>query len=998
MRFLFRLGDKRTKDESLLESFEQLLAELGIQIEFNTEESVAQDATQEITRNDNRGIGQQSQRRSRRASFNSMYDAEDESTRVIRSRANSRASVSRLQIGDKPTSKARPSTRATFRPTEKTFAGASPNGKRIAHTTRGRLTAAEFANDLRDLQHQRVPVSRKSEQEIHRKHAPTSSQTPALDHAASSTDDISNMPSAAKHGTTDEAPSVRKDEQPFPLTVRERFYAPSRTQLLRDAETFQHYRIRSVARDIVDRWCDAALQASKHHEHLERMAVAHDTEILLRQAFEHWRARLHSKKQAAETTRFFNHLERRAVKARNLYLLTKAFTHWAQCAQDEALRSSLARQHALGIKYFYTWRNITVENQNKVQQQGLKKFFGVWKQRYVRSLTDGIKADLLYQQSLLRNGYWHWFWNFCERRAPEWYVQRLKQRLFLQLVSRHRNSVRQLQVVTQNANSKAKKNILLKWMRITRVCLSNERQAITFNQQKIAGHVLGAWIRKRRLTPSAQQVSNMVDWRVAGATFATFVNRFRFEKQADNISRLRILRSVWTQWNDRLRWQTMAHRIDDRYLLETLYKWVVAARCILMRRLSDERLKRRFLQEWLLQVSMRKSSRERALEAFETKVSDAYLRGSLVQWRSQLVKQQQAQQVAVEFHAPKVALEAVKLWQHNHRHVQQINLWAQDANFFFLGKRYLKRWREATCESRRQKRREAYIKVRRRSKMSLASSYLHHWRTLAFDMVQSQRQADNVNQQRLLRVGTRFFDHWKNAFDFTIDHDFDAQEHLEKQTLKRFLTTWTERAGGIREFEETARINADLRAQKTAFVFLRKLRLKMIELSGQQGKAEGLKINYEKRHFHNVLRQWRDKTATRQNRPQEDRSFSARTRRTRRQVEDDGLAAMRSAEDWTELDVGDWIPNVEPSSSTTPLPGYLATPSKRAARANALVQSTTPAGTPFQNRLRAQLNATPRTAKRGPFGRSSILRGNMFGAILEDSPSIAGDLPLQNNE
>ncbi|KAL9129322.1 MAG: hypothetical protein Q9217_002193 [Psora testacea] len=996
LRFLFRLGDKRGRHESLFESFERLLEDLGIQIEFNTEDDAVQDVTRDVSQNGNRYSGQPSQRRSRRVSFNSMYDAEDESTHVIRTRANSRASMSRLQIGEKSKFEARPSTRATIRPTEKAPADPLPLEKRRAQTPRRRLIAEKSVDNLQGLQREHAEASSKNE--YGRKPAIKLGRSSGLNNVAIPKDNLSISSSATEDKTIDEASCVHQGIRPFQLDLGERFYTPSRTQLLRDAETFQHYRIRSVARDIVERWCDAALQAEDHHEHLERMAVAHDREILLRQAFEHWRARLHARKLAAETKRFFDHLERRAVKARDLYLLTKAFTHWAQCAQDEAQRSLGARQHALGIKYFFAWRDITLENNNKVRYQGFKRSFGIWKQRYVRNLTDGVKADLLHQQTLLKDSYWHWFWTFCERRAPEWHAQRLKQRVFLQWVRGYRNNARQLQLLDQNANRRTKRDVLSQWLEITRVCLSNRRQAVTFDRRKTAGYALRAWARKQRFTPFAQQVSNMVDWRVAGATFATFVNRFRFEKQAANINQLRILRNVWTQWNDRLRWQTMTHRLDDRYLLETLYKWVIAERCLLMRRLSGERLKGRYLREWLLRLSTHQNQREQALLVMEKRRGNACLWASLTKWRSELGQQHQAQHIAFEFHAPKLAQEAVELWKQCLKHSQQMDLWAKDAELFFFGKRYLKRWREAMSESRRQKRREAYVRVRRRSKMSLTSGLLQRWRAVTAHMIQLQQQADNAGQQRLLRVGTKIFNQWKNAYELTMDQHFDAREHFEKQMLKRYLRMWTAKASIFESLEETAEVNAELRAQKTAFVFLRRLRLRMIELKGQQGKAEGLRRNYEKRHILNLLRQWSEKVTKRQIRSQEDRNFSAKIRRTTRLVEDNGFGATRRVDDWTELDVGDWIPGTEAQSNTTPLPGYLSTPSKRAARAKALVQTTTPAGTPFQNRLRAQLNATPRTTKRGPFGRSTSMRGSMFAALLEESPRTAETLASQNEQ
>ena len=138
-----------------------------------------------------------------------------------------------------------------------------------------------------------------------------------------------------------------------------------------------------------------------------------------------------------------------------------------------------------------------------------------------------------------------------------------------------------------------------------------------------------------------------------------------------------------------------------------------------------------------------------------------------------------------------------------------------------------------------------------------------------------------------------------------------------------------------------------------------------------------------------MLRQWHDHTSGKPDRPQQDTTFSSRIKRVRPQAEaDDRDGPTRRAEDWTDFDIGDWIPALEAQGSSTPIPVHFSTPSKRAARAKALVRvSTTPVGTPFENGLRSQIGSTPRTSRRGAFGRSTAAsKGGTFGAILEDSP------------
>lgn len=314
---------------------------------------------------------------------------------------------------------------------------------------------------------------------------------------------------------------------------------------------------------------------------------------------------------------------------------------------------------------------------------------------------------------------------------------------------------------------------------------------------------------------------------------------------------------------------------------------------------------------------------------------------------------------------------------------------AKHANFFFFTRKCYKRWQSATTDSKRQKRRNAYVQVRRRSKMNLAAGVLRQWRSLSAQNQDIQRQANAVNESRMLRMATSLFDRWRKESDLRSDQGYQATQHYDRRLLERHLYTWIERLENQANLEETSELNREMRIKNVAFSWCNKLRLKIIELKGREANAENLRAWYEKRRFRNLLRHWHSQTAGKLDRGHQDTTFSSRIKRARLQTEtDDGDGPVRRAEDWTDFDIGDWIPAIEAQSSNTPLPGYLSTPSKRAARAKALVRvSTTPAGTPFEHRHRSQTGSAPRTSRRNAFGKSTTaLKGSTFGAIVEDSP------------
>ena len=882
--------------------------------------------------------------------------------------------MSRLDLSQRSVLDARPSTRATTRKTEKTSHASPIKLPRLE--TRSRLTAEQFAKSFQQSQAKEEHTFNIIGQRGHQDVAP---EEPSIR--------SSLLPASVRYEKDDDvSASSHHVQQKYKTNPHEMFYNPSRTQLLRDADTFHHFRIRSVARDAVDRWCYAALQAKDYHEHLERLAAAHDTEILLRQAFEHWRLRLHTKKQIAATERYFQHEEQRITKARNVMLLGKAFTHWTQVASDERVRAIDSRQKVLSMKYFQAWRDITIANQHSVRYQGLRKFFTIWKKRYTRNLTDDVRARLLCRESSSRNAYWHWFWVFCDRRAPEWRAGRLRCKYLLHWVAIFRNLDRRDQNIRFDFEDALRRRFFSPWLQKARLIVSSQREAVAFNRGKEMACALQSLRRNWTYSPIHQQVSNMVDWRVAGATFAVFVARYRCERQAEVVDRLRRMRNAWTQWNDRLRWQTVARRIGDRYCLEALYRWVVSERYNLLQRLSTEQLKQRFLYRLKNKCAERQSQHSQNLQLGQNAHRTRLVRQYLLRWRSRLDFAHQNERIAFEFNAPKLAEDVLQSWKQRYFQMQENRDIEKHAYPYFASKRFFRRWHAALHESKKQKRRNAYKLVRREQKMALARGILEQWRGLSAHTYQIQKQADRVNQERLLNFGTTLFDQWRSQADSIRDKNDQARQHYERRLLERHLYTWIEGLEDRSRREEMAEVHDDMRVQNVAFGWLNKLRLKIIELKGQEANAENLRNWYEKRHFRSILRQWHNATANNPN-PQNPTAFSSRAiRRRPRAVVDE--EAISRAEDWTDFDVGDWIPALEAQSSTTPLPGYLSTPSKRAARARSMIKtSTTPAGTPFEQRLRAQMGLTPRTTRRSGFGRSTTaIKGSTFGAILEDSP------------
>ena len=986
----------------MYESFESLLGELGIQIEINGDHNEIQDVTRSIITADEVSAGLSQSEvgggvhvNERRASFHSADDAAYGGTELLQSRRNSRSSISRLQIDSTLGPAERPSTRASTRPTEKTARRPSSGGN-TARMGRGRLTAEEFATNLQHYQRRQASTSGSNAnlQDVSRVTTPGFFQQPPHDQSSDSDGSLPTSDSALSETGRREANF--KGSSAYQTDFRELFYRPSETQLLRDADTFYHFWIRTVARNALRRWQLSTLKTQNEHFQMWVTATTHDHGILVRESFRLWRSGVLAKRQTIETERYFARLEQRAGSARDLYLMTKAFTHWQQSAHERTLFAFQARRHILSIKYFNAWFDLTVSNQQILQRLAFRKHFTMWRQRLGNLLVTEDQALLIYDRQLVKSSYWTWFWTFCERRAPQWQERNQKTTLLNRWIAKRRQIyIREYELGLWRAQS-IKRAIFLRWVGRARSALSCSKQANDFHQRITVARFMLVWRRVTSYAPIMRRISDGVDWRVAGSTFMTFVGRFRTEKQAGKVSRLRVIRNGWTFWNDRLRWQTLQHQINDRVLVEGLYKWVLAERCILLRRLCDQRLKQKCLWSMIIYGRERTMMYEAKGQSVKERREATILQSITTRWRQRLENYHRERQVAFEFYAPRLAYEVISCWMKSNRALRGLHRRATDIDYYFLCTNLLRRWQGAATLSKRNKVREAYAQARRKNKMILARNVVRKWHDRTRHIISLGEQAHSHDQNRLLRFSATLFDDWKRRHSFLFDREYGTAIEFKHRFIHDYLDRWIARLSAQKWSEDLARVNAELRISNIAFGWLHKLHLHVIERKGREGNAESLRRLHQKRRSHNLLRQWHSRVTRQRDQSTKPSAFSARTKRLGVRADaahQEEVAAQ--AEEWTAFDdafeLGDWIPTLEAQSDSTPLPGYLSTPSKRAARARGLVgASTTPAGTPFGARLRSQLNPNRRPLQEVRLRKPTTEEGSTFKAIEERYPRTPG--------
>lgn len=601
---------------------------------------------------------------------------------------------------------------------------------------------------------------------------------------------------------------------------------------------------------------------------MEERAARHDTDELLSQSFNIWRRNYRRKRTAAEIQEYFKHQEWRVKKARNLYLLSKAFSHWVQCTYEERLRVSQTRRKLLGLKYFSAWLEITTVKLLEVQRFQLCKVFKVWQSKAGHFDSQDTQACIHKDKFSIKVLYWHWFWKFCENRAPEWRKIRLKRKFFLQWrLKQQQLSTREQSILYQRNLEVAKKHLLL-WLASTRKFSHNGCLAVAFNHGKLCGRTMSMWRHKTKHAPLLRQVAGMVDWRVVGTTFATVLFRFRMERQADLVKQMRLKRNAWTNWNDLLRQQILAKSMDDRILIEALYRWVLYQRCLLLHRLHQQKTKKQAFLRWRDGWNTAQSLRNSAADTVEAARKRSRVSAVFVHWRSKLNQNHQDEQVAFEFGASRFAAEALETWKAHSRHLELLNHYANRAPFYFLAVRLVKKqWKRAMLESKRFKRRNAYGQLRRTTKVHLARDFLHRWREKTSVIQKAKEEACFQDERRSLRLAAGLFGSWQGQTGAMETQNHRAKLHHRDHISATVFRVCIERLKLQAWRSNLALVHDNMRISDTALSCLHRLRLRMINLHGREPNALSLKKYHERRRLHIVFRAWQEKTVNCRQRP-----------------------------------------------------------------------------------------------------------------------------------
>jgi len=428
----------------------------------------------------------------------------------------------------------------------------------------------------------------------------------------------------------------------------------------------------------------------------------------------------------------------------------------------------------------------------------------------------------------------------------------------------------------------------------------------------------------------------------------------------------------------------MSYYINDRLRSEGLYKFYTATRASVAVRERNERQTRQVIQVWVYRTQQSMKQRweqEDVAHSFAVKRSQNL---ALAHWYSQMESRKRLEVLASEFHEPLLLRGILTKWSVASQHQQQLQKWAKDAEYYLLATKFIKRWKASTEAAQREKRKTAYIDVRRMIKHNLVRGVLQKWRRQAQYILDLQAQANEVKHNRNVILGMEIFDRWRGRAEELGELESLAQETV----LIKHFTIWREKSEGLHALQTEATIAYQERRQSRA---VKKWSLTLLQLRAQSNYASDVCEKNAKKTFRKMFNYWHQKAL--QRRPLQRISASE---------SDQLLGTTARAETWSDYggegEIDEWAKGLDEATTSTPIPGYLATPSRvnRTGRVIAAAArfSTTPKAplsTPFERQLRAQYSGGQFPSLRKGLARSTLGLGGGFADIPEHSKSMNND-------
>ncbi|TKA79471.1 hypothetical protein B0A55_04223 [Friedmanniomyces simplex] len=691
-------------------------------------------------------------------------------------------------------------------------------------------------------------------------------------------------------------------------------------------------------------WHDRALILHQTQQQARAIATAHDHRTLLKQAFDQWRTNLSMRKDAHAKALLHDQIDERASYHFRHYLLHKAFTQWVGSLAYQRRQVHDAQVQILRIRYFYRWRTLAVDNALKARSILARKYLAVWRAKLARRQLREEQALAKSEESRVRTCWRAWFWHFCSRRVEGWREDSVKRRALEVLKTR----VSALDGQRERARHYCDTNSARRALHVLRdrfARLQNSMQlAQTHQDRTLTTRCLHTLTIRARLEPLGRTLTLKVSLDLQRKAFRIWHLHLQLSRQATEVDRQRILQSAWTNWNDALRCRALGQKIDERVLVENLYRWVLAERGRLMRRRVEESLARKVLSTWVIKLHDSSRRYQQATQVFAERQQRRRLSCVMVKLHLAMRKREDAERAAVEFASARVLPNALDALATKFRQVQQISKWAEDARFYTLCTRTLAVWKEKTTQHQHNRKRDAYTRVRTRVKIRLVATVLAGWRAKTAHLRVLNGEAERRASERVIVVGSQGFDRWR-ARSAQVQQMVQQAAELNRRKLviaafSALTTRYTDLAA-LDERAEAFRRETDLAVLAVA---LKRVQWAQFTAARRAESAEALWARNRDVHVRNMVRLWAAQTSSRR----EARQAAASGRgKEEEELESPSLRPASRAASRSRLPPQAFPSSPPTATIGTATPAYLRTPS-RSRRAGRFRPLPTPApGTPF---------------------------------------------------
>lgn len=699
------------------------------------------------------------------------------------------------------------------------------------------------------------------------------------------------------------------------------FIQESETLLDIEASLIRNRHFALFVKSNLQSWKNQAIKLHNNSNKLSFIATNQYLNNILCSALHDWLDKVRNKRKERCNERYFNHLEISAKKARDLYLLYVSFSHWSNFTMERIQLTAKTRKHIIQNRMFNAWRDITAVDELKVKRQILKRIFFTLKSHH-SSIKEKIKAaNISYKSNITQKYFNTWIHKFLTIRIITWRTENLVNLILTEWISKSRFIGNQKNIAEISRQKKICVNTIVFWILRTKKSLEEEERARQFYINKISKNYTRKLCKEAVLMTAKNKIQNQIVLRQVGNIFSFWINQARNERIAIATDRMRILHEALTNWRYKTRALLFRLKLDNCIIERTIYTWILCARTNLAIRIRDENYLRDMTHLWNLKFQALKKNHSQQETLAREVLARRMKNFVLLRWYSCMGRLPQAKMLDLSPYKPRILKFFIQKWINDIQHLHKLERWSHDAGFFLLVSRIMRRWKSATERTRRNKRKYLYARVRRMTKMNLARHVLRIWARKTGNILYLKSQVTEINQSRMIFLKKYIFYSW-HCYN---DELLELKIMWQKNSLQKYVANWQDKTKNILALGLEAII---IYKESQISKILKKWSLRSLHVRAYENSATEIHDKKTRKKMRKLIIFWHQQVSLQ------------KTAKSQVLSESD-LEKIAQDEAWSELGEESNVENIEKilNREIIPsfVPAYLNTPSKRAERIKAAV-------------------------------------------------------------